>query len=372
MTQTEMLNTSNIDDRTRPGDFEILVVEDNPVAAGLVKELLELLRYRVRVATTGANALEEIRSRQAHLLLIDWHLPDMTGVELFKTARELDPDCTAIMMSVDKSTEILLQSLDAGAEDFLEKPLALGELSARLQNILESVKYRSQERALTHELTLKKEMLSRYFSADILDTILRGEMKNQSGGKTIFATILVFDLRNSTGLAESMGALPFAEFLNPIIVDLMDLVTDQGGSVARLTGDGLIALFTRDAQQLSARSALDCGVRIEAYFKSVRESGIDQYTDQLAYGIGIASGVVFTGNIGTHQRLDFTIVGDTLDRAARLESLTKKLQIPVLSDNPTVRISGSEHPRYAALKARVKGRDLTIFGLKNTQPNVQH
>lgn len=346
--------------------FNILVIEDDAIQSQILREFLELLRYEVREAETGEQARAALDARMPDLTLLDVNLPDISGLEFLKEIHKRDPEASVVLMSADKDADMLLKALEEGVEEFLEKPLVLSELAIRVQNILETVAFRKKSAELQHQLAQETEILSRHFSRETVEALLKGEITAEPGGDVTTTTVLVFDLRNSTGMAERMGPLPFSTFLNEIMVDLMDLVLSQKGSVARLTGDGMVASFTGDQQQTGSANALQCAHRIEDYFQTITAAGMDSATGPLSYGIGIGTGPIFQGNIGTPQRLEFTLVGDALSRAARLETLTKKVGRRIICDKPTMREAGTLTASLLPIQVRVQDRLTEIYALQTS------
>lgn len=346
---------------TARSPHDVLIVEDDPIQIEVLREFLLLLRYRVRAAETGLDALRMIEESAPDLILLDVHLPDMDGLDLLDRIRQVNQDPCIILVSTDKSPALLIDGLTRGAEEFLQKPLSFDELAIRVQSILEIASYRKKADELHNRLEGEKQLLSRYFSSEIADSILNEDVKASSRDRIRLATVLVFDLRNSTGLAEKLGPLDFADFLNMIIVDLMDIVMAEGGSIVRMTGDGLIVTFA-DPLRTGAREAVMCARRITEHFRVMREANLDAHSREIAYGMGIATGRIFAGEIGTFRRLEFTIVGDALARATHLESLTKRIDKSTLVDLPTRNCSG-ERDSLEPVKVRMGNRTSTIYAL---------
>ncbi|MCE9598537.1 MAG: adenylate/guanylate cyclase domain-containing response regulator [Spirochaetia bacterium] len=344
--------------------FGILIVEDDAIQSQILREFLELLRYEVREAEDGAQARAALNEEMPDLILLDVNLPDISGLDLLKEIHQIDPDASVVLMSSDKDAGMLLKALEEGVEEFLEKPLVLSELAIRVQNILETVAFRKKSIELQHELAREMEILSRHFSRETVEALLKGEITAEPGGDVTTTTVLVFDLRNSTAMAERMGPLPFSTFLNEIMVDLMDLVLSQNGSIAKLTGDGMIASFAGGHTQTGPTNALRCAERIEEYFQSLQAAGVDTETGPLGFGIGIGTGPIFQGNIGTLRRLEFTLVGDALSRASRLESLTKKLGGRIICDKPTMRGAVYDTEKLRPIHVRIRGKMTTIYSLQ--------
>jgi adenylate cyclase len=279
-----------------------------------------------------------------------------------------------VVLSADGEKHTLLEALKAGADEFLRKPTAFAELSIRIQNMLQLVELRNESAALAARLSQEREILARYFSPRIVESILQDGSSTNVGGRylqatvllydlrnsTGIATVLLYDLRNSTGIAETMGPADFAELVNQLTVDLMDLITSSGGSIVKLTGDGILALFT-DPGRTGAASAVGCAGRISDYHSAMEPVLASSGTPLSGFGIGLATGQIFAGNIGTFRRMEFTIVGDAVERARRLEELTKRIGREILADKITARLSQADLDPVPVL---VRQKRTTIFTRK--------
>jgi len=188
--------------------------------------------------------------------------------------------------------------------------------------------------------TLMKTFLGLHTGRRVLDGLIR-----RGDGESIHAVIWFCDLRNSTPIAESMGREAFLDYINRFFDCMAGAVMDQGGEVLRFIGDAVLAIFpignpaagplddyrsgacvAFDACNKAAAAAREAGRRIEEANKVCREEGIPE----IGYGIGMHVGDVTYGNIGTQDRLEFTVIGAAANEAARIESSTKELKRPVI------------------------------------------
>lgn len=185
------------------------------------------------------------------------------------------------------------------------------------------------------------------------------------------ATVLFFDIRNSTAIAESCSPENFASFLSDILSDIMDLIYGCHGSVNKLLGDGLLAVFGAPfSRDNDAANALEAANRIRDYldtFNDVRPGFLEH---PVTAGIGIATGPVFAGLIGSVHRQEYTVLGDPVNVASRLQGLTKQVGETILMDEATALEAGNAFPCKALYQGKVRGRQerMRIFGL----PAHQH
>lgn len=186
-------------------------------------------------------------------------------------------------------------------------------------------------------------------------------------GEVVKGTFLVFDLRGSTRRAERMGAKKFFPFLTELLADLSDLVHGLDGTLSKFTGDGFLAIFgCPDYSRTTAYNALLCATHIRAHI-AVFNSLLPAGEEPVRFGIGIATGTVFRGNIGNIHRFDYTVIGDPVNLAARLEQLTKRFQKDILVDAKTVDLAaeGVTVERLGFSAVRGKARKVEILHLKS-------
>lgn len=182
-------------------------------------------------------------------------------------------------------------------------------------------------------------------------------------------TILFFDIRNSSGIAECLDPELFARFLNDILTDIMDLVYGCHGTVNKLTGDGLMATFGAPFQRPDdALNAVEAGARISDYLKTFNDVRPAFLTEPVCAGIGLATGWVFAGVIGSVRRQEYTVLGDAVNLASRLESLSRKTRHKVLMDEATWSEVRDQHRCCKVFQGRVRGRQevMTVYGLVST------
>lgn len=342
--------------------YRILIVEDDRVQAAALTELLRALRYEAVCASNTTEAMPLIEESVPDLVLVDAHLDTWNeGIEFVKLLREKYPSLTTVVLSADREKETSLGALQAGADEFLRKPVAFAEVSIRIQNMLQLVELRRESATLARRLSQEREILARYFSPQIVESILQDGTAAHAGGRYQQAVVLLYDLRNSTGLAEHMGTADFAELVNQLTVDLMDLIASSGGSIVKLTGDGILALFSGSDLRAAARSAVECAGRIEDYHAAMETVLASRGTALSGFGIGLAAGQIFAGNIGTFRRMEFTLVGDAVERARRLEELTKRVGRQILIDDITARLSGAD---LETVRVQIRQKQTTIYTRK--------
>lgn len=172
-----------------------------------------------------------------------------------------------------------------------------------------------------------------YLGHVVGEQILSGLIK-RGDGKEINAVLWFSDLRDFTGLNERMSAPDLLELLNNYLSLVGDALKANGGEILKFIGDGVMAYFpAEDALFLPqvTNSAMAAARRLVDDIEAANEARAAGGHDPVRCGVGLHVGPVTFGNIGTEDRLDFTVIGPAVNRAARLESLTKELGVPILA-----------------------------------------
>lgn len=203
-------------------------------------------------------------------------------------------------------------------------------------------------------------LLMRYGSDELMDHVLKtGRNPMESGRKKI--TVLFFDIIGSTSIAEKLDPEVFTSFLSDIFIDIMDLIYGNHGSVNKLLGDGLMATFGVPLDTGNdALNAVNTAKQIEDYLNTYNDVKPDFMENDLRGGIGIATGYVFAGIIGSVRWEEYTVLGDTVNVAARLEKMTRKINRNILMDETTYNEVKEHYPDVKTYRSQVRGKAETM------------
>lgn len=169
-----------------------------------------------------------------------------------------------------------------------------------------------------------KETLKKYVSRSAWQEVEeQQDGKIALGGKRVEVTVLFTDIRNFTTMSEQLAPEQVIELINGYLHRMNDVILRHGGDIDKFIGDAIMAIFYSDEKQDSAKKAVQCAYAMKeelALFNQMRKS---KGLNEIATGIGINTGVVIEGNVGTQDRLEHTILGDAVNLASRLEGLSK-------------------------------------------------
>ena len=305
---------------------KILIVDDEPYNIDYLEQELEGLNYGIIVASNGKEALDQVKSEQPDLILLDIMMPIMDGFAVLGEMKT-DPilrDIPIIAISAVNDLESVVKGIKLGAEDYLSKPFEPTLLHARIAASLEKKSLRDQQRKLLHTFAsdaVAEQLMANGFSL---------------GGKKISASIMFTDIRSFTTLSEKSDAADIIELLNDYYAAIFEPISCHGGIVNQIIGDGLMALFgvtgkDNSHQQEAVLAALDMIDTLKIFNEKQAARG----KMRIKIGIGIASGVVIAGYAGTLHRATYTCIGDTVNLAARMEAYTKEVGKSILFDAET-------------------------------------
>jgi class 3 adenylate cyclase len=321
-----------------PRTGSILVVDDDRVTRLLLERTLTALGHDVIAARDGPEALRLLQEREPDIVLLDVVMPSMSGVEVLERIKA-DPalhGVPVIMVSALEDFGSVVRCIELGAEDYLQKPFDPVLLRARIRAGLDKRRLQQLERARV------RDVFARFLPEAMVDDVLsRTDGDLRLGGVRLVSTVLFADIRGFTTFAERTPPDQVIAVLNRYFGEMSDAVLDNGGTLVAFLGDGLIAVFGApiecddhaDRALAAAREMLRD--RLPRFNAWAREQG---YGDGFRIGIGMSSGQLMSGNVGSERRLEYTAIGDTVNTASRIESLTKELGHPALLSESTVEL----------------------------------
>ncbi len=347
---------------------KILIVEDEVVQRTALETYIKVWGYTVDAVDTATAAIAYLTRNEPDMVIIDLHLPDSPGMEILKHIRDTDGPIPlpVFMTSAEDSPEVRIVCMSTGADDFLPKPLNFAELSMKIQQGFERVDYRKQIRELNLKLEREKKSLQRYFSDDLVEKILSEEISTELGGTIVEASIMFFDIRGSTTMAEKIGPQAYAERISHLFADLMDIIFDNGGSINELLGDGILATFGCPfPKEGDAANAVNAALAIEGHMIALNQKREAAGKVPYGFGIGISTGKIFAGNIGSERMIKFAVMGDSVNTAARIQDLTKEAAYNIIVDERTVTAGNPTCEQHELTTTQLRGKNeaVRLFGL---------
>ena len=237
----------------------------------------------------------------------------------------------AIELAIAHETEARKSYLSLSQEtDDAELKILLKEIA--MEEASHEASLRSRLR-LYQERHVLRDTFSRYVSPELCEEILKNPGLLALGGRRQEVTVLFADIRNFTSMSESMAPEAVVEVLNTYFTEMVDLVFKYHGTLDKFVGDALMAVFGVPLPlPQAATRAVECALAMQRHLQQMQAAG---QTPIQGMRIGINTGEAIVGNIGSNRRMDFTVVGDAVNVAARLQELAKEVDADTLISQAT-------------------------------------
>jgi len=341
---------------------KILAVDDEPDF-----ELLLTQRFRrqiregefvFRFAGHGEEALAALAAEpDIDLLLLDINMPVMDGLTLLARLREQQSAVRAIIVSAYGDMTNLRTAMNRGAFDFVTKPVDLNDLEITIRKTLDDIgKLREIERQRAAAERARNN-LSRYFSPNLVEMLAeRDEPLGAVRRQTI--AVLFADIVGFTSTAELMAPEAVLRMLREYHERMTAPIFACGGTIDKYIGDEIFAVFgVPDASAADAPNALKCANMMLAALECWNEEREAKGEPRLAIGIGLNYGPAVLGDVGSEHSFSFTVIGDTVNTASRLQRLTRSLETPlVVGDALVDAVNSGPTDGGAALASELQDR----------------
>lgn len=208
-----------------------------------------------------------------------------------------------------------------------------------------------------------KQAMGKYLSQDIMKNVISNIDELKLGGKRAIVTVLFSDIRGFTSLSEKMSAEDVSLILNEYFAEMEPIITKYNGVINKFIGDAVMAIFGEPIQDINhPRNAVKCAYEMLKKVEYLQDKWLHENKPKIEIGIGINTGEVFIGNIGTETRMEYTVIGDTVNLASRIESYNKVYKTNLL-------VSSSTYAHIADIADVIKISEVQIRG-KSKKMNI--
>jgi class 3 adenylate cyclase len=338
------------------GGGRVLVVDDNRLNRLKLARDLEQQGHLVSLAENGREALDMLGSEQFDLLLLDILMPEIDGFQVLEQMQDDSElrNIPVIVISAVEEMDSVIRCIKMGAEDHLPKPYDPVLLNARIGASLEKKRLRDE---VMEQLDFIRDIFGKYVPESIAKQIVAG------GGALeptqTMATILYTDIESFTSTAESIPPKQVVQMLNEYFPAVIEPITRYGGVVNQFQGDAMLVTFNVPLEDAAhAQNAVNAAVGIQKASSERTFAGIPLRTR-----IGVNTGEIIAGNVGAGDRFNYTVHGDAVNLAARLEQLNKEHRTRIIVSESTVdSLSDKENIEpLGEVEIRGKTRPVRIF-----------
>jgi adenylate cyclase len=317
--------------------WKILVVDDTPQNIKVLDAILSPRGYRVATARSGAEALQKVRDEAPDLVLLDILMPGMSGFEVAQRLRD-DPATRVlpiVMVTALGAQEEKVKAIEAGADDFLTKPVNQLELLARVKSLLRIKAYYDTIQSQAAELaawnrTLEERVqqqvqelerlarLRRFLAPQLAELIASDQHEQVLESHRRDVTVVFCDLRGFTAFSETTEPEEVMGVLREFHTAMGEIIHQYEGTLERFAGDGMMIFFNdpipcSDPTERAIHMAVSMRTRVRELKAKWRRRG-----HQLDFGVGISQGYATLGKIGFEGRFDYAAIGTVTNLASRL------------------------------------------------------
>jgi adenylate cyclase len=311
--------------------FPILYVDDEEnnlvsFAATFRKE------YDVTIAKSAQEGINVLRSRDIKLVITDQRMPEMTGIQFLEKINPEFPDTIRIILTGFSDIGVIIDAINSGRVfRYITKPWDENELRMTIENAKQLFELQLRNRDLMSTLQQKVEeqeqtlkLFIRYVPEQVVKKSLENNQASIFEGDLLNAAVLFCDIRGFTPMSEGLTPKEVVAFLNDYYAIMTEIVKQHNGSVNQFVGDEIFASFgALESYPDIEINSVFCAMKMMENLPRLNEKYQKNLKREIQMGIGINFGEVIAGNLGSEDRIRYSLTGDTVNTGKRIESITK-------------------------------------------------
>jgi len=320
----------------------VLLIDDQPMIGEAVRRMLvEESDIGFHYCADPTRAFGAIEQCQPTVILQDLVMPQMNGMDLVTQLRDNEEtrDIPLIVLSTKEEPKVKAEGFARGANDYLVKLPDRVELIARIRyhsvgyiHLLERNEAYAELQQALKDLEVRNEFIrksfGRYLTDDVVANLLESPDGLKVGGERREVTILMSDLRGFSSLADGLNPEQVVSLLNIYLGTMTDVILKYQGTIDEFIGDAILVIFGAPIWKPDhAERAVACALAMQMAMDEVNRQNTQAGFPQVEMGIGINTGEVVVGNIGSEKRAKYAVVGRDVNLASRIESYTVGGQI---------------------------------------------
>lgn len=343
---------------------KILVVDDETDLEVLIKQKfrkkIRQKEYEFVFAINGKDALKKLAENpDIDIVLSDINMPEMDGLTLLTKLNELTPLIKSVIVSAYGDMDNIRTAMNRGAFDFITKPINFDDLYITVEKVL---KYTKQLKE-TLKAVKENNILKMYVDENVLNFMGSEEYESKiMTNETIEATVVFIDVCGFTAISETTPADTVVKMINTYFDVMVKEIIAQEGHIDKFIGDAVMAVF-RGEYHLDR--AIDTALVVRNKISKLPAIK-GKYPFKPKVSIGIKSGEMVSGNIGSVslKRLDYTVIGDTVNTAARLQDAAQENQIMISEDCYEHIKESFVCEKIGTINLKNKEKPMTVYAVK--------
>ncbi len=350
-------------DETRPRE-RILVIDDSKTVRNFMGQGLAQQGFEVTTAADGQEGLALAIQKKPDLVVTDLEMPLMNGREFTRELKKQDlfKDTPVIMLTASGSRRDEAKGRHAGIDAYLSKPFAPDKLVVLVEKLIAERKLLAERGELQNRNQFIREIFGRYMTADVVQTLLESSDGLRLGGERRTVTIMMSDLRGFSSISERLSPEEVVSMLNVYLEAMTNVIVTYGGTIDEFIGDAILTIFGAPlAKEDDAQRAVACAVDMQLAMAAVNAQNRQQGFPELEMGIGISTGDVVVGNIGSRKRAKYGIVGSYVNMTARIESYTVGGQILISEETLNATSDLVQTGRHMDIEPKGAKKPMTIY-----------
>ena len=305
----------------------ILAVDDEPLNRGVIERIVSRKGYDISLASSGKEALDKILSGEFDLVLLDIMMPEIDGVEVLKRIRhQFDmSELPVIMVTALDDSEKIVELLEAGANDYVTKPIDAKVLQARIKTQIDIAQSHKKIAALSEDARRRNKLLlnlfGRYVSSDVVHNLVSSPRASRIGSEKQQVSMLFADIREFSNITSRLSPEDSVTMLNNFYDVMIDVVGQYKGTIDKLMGDELLVTFgvPRSRDDDTERS-LGCALAMQLAVPEVNKRNKEKRLPEIQIGIGVHCGEVMVGNVGSEKHASFSVIGQEVNLTSSIEA----------------------------------------------------
>ncbi len=323
-------------------NFTILYVDDEPHNLITFKASFRR-KYKILTAESGDEGLKVIRKNDVDLVISDQRMPGMTGVEFLEQVAREYPDTIRVILTGFSDVESIINAINnGGIFRYITKPWSETEISMTIENGRQLYDLEKSNQGLVRELRTKLEeqertlrLFGRYVPEAVVQKSLQESEESIFEGVLANVAVLFCDIRGFTSLSENLPPKSIVSILNDYYSLMTSCVRKHNGAVCQFVGDEVFAVFGAPIDYPNNEAnAVFCAIEMIHKLGALNEKYKGQLKDELIVGIGVHAGEAVTGNVGSEDRINYAVTGNTVNIGRRIESLSKDFPNSIIISEP--------------------------------------